>query len=117
MNALVNPYTASRLRKDFQGYSIWGRSGSGSQEDWELIHRWDKLDTPQDYADYNINSGFADFYRDFGGYLGIGTELPNKNAWNAPESEYNKFYRYDENYILKPNGSTFYGFPIYIPNW
>jgi len=115
MNALVNPYTASRLRKDFQGYSIWGRSGSGSQEDWELIHRWDKLDTPQDYADYNINSGFADFYRDFGGYLGIGTDLPNKNAWNAPESEYNKFYRYDENYILKPNGSTFYGFPIYNP--
>ncbi len=44
MNALVNPYTASRLRRDFQGYTLWGRSGSGSQEDWEMIKRWDKVD-------------------------------------------------------------------------
>jgi hypothetical protein len=34
-----------RLRHDFQGYSLWGRSGSGSQEDWVLIERWDKEDT------------------------------------------------------------------------
>ena len=29
MNATVNPYTAYRLRHDFQGYTLWGRSGSG----------------------------------------------------------------------------------------
>ncbi|HNQ42973.1 MAG TPA: hypothetical protein PKI59_01010, partial [Candidatus Cloacimonadota bacterium] len=29
MNALVNPWTAYRLRHDFQGYTTWGRSGSG----------------------------------------------------------------------------------------
>lgn len=116
MNALANPYTAYRLKHDFQGYSVWGRSGSGSQEDWELKRRYDKIDSPQDYADYNINSNNPGVFLDFGGYLGIGTELPNKNEWAQPDSIYNKFYRYDENYQLVPNGSTFYGFPLYNPD-
>lgn len=119
MNALANPFTAYRLRHDFQGYSIWGRSGSGNQEDWELVRRYDKVDTPQDYADYNINSNNPSVFLDFGGYLGIGTQLPNvsgRDGWDKPESEYNKFYRYDENYQFVPNGSTFYGFPIYNPD-
>ncbi len=115
MNALVNPYTASRLRHDFQGYSVWGRSGSGSQEDWEMIHRWDKVDTQRDHADYQVNSGDTAHFRDFGGYLGIGTDLPNKNAWDASVTEYNKFYRLDKNYRFAPNDSTFYGFPLYNP--
>ncbi|MDY0152067.1 MAG: hypothetical protein RBS43_07335, partial [Candidatus Cloacimonas sp.] len=123
MNALANPFTASRLRRDFQGYTIWGRSGSGSQEDWGMIHRWDKLDTPQDHADYAINSG-SPLFNDFGGYLGIGTDLPNASnnpdpalrGWQASPEEYAKFYRFDENYILVPNGSKFYGFPIYNPD-
>lgn len=124
MNALVNPYTGSRLRKDFQGYSVWGRSGSGSREDWEMVHRWDKLDTPQDYADYSVNSGNAELFRDFGGYLGLGTDLPNASdhpdpalrGWQASATEYAKFYAFDENYSLVPNGSKFYGFPLYNPD-
>jgi hypothetical protein len=65
-NALANPWTAYRLRHDFQGYSVWGRSGSGSQEDWEMINRWDKIDTPQDLADYSINADSVDLFLDFG---------------------------------------------------
>jgi hypothetical protein len=124
MNALVNPYTASRLRRDFQGYSIWGRSGSGNQEDWELVHRWDKVDTPQDHVDYVTNYNNPTVYRDFGGYLGLDTDLPNSSdnpdptlrGWQASPAEYAKFYRFDENYELVPNGSKFYGFPIYNPD-
>lgn len=116
MNALVNPFTAYRLRHDFQGYTVWGRSGSGSQEDWSMIDRWDKVDTAQDLADYSANYGYPDVFVDFGGYMGINKGLPNKNAWNAPLSEYNKFYCFDENYSLVPNGDTFYGWPIYEPN-
>ena len=116
MNALVNPYTASRLRRDFQGYTLWGRSGSGSQEDWEMIKRWDKVDTPRDHSDYTVNSNFDTLFVDFGGYLGIDTDLPNKNEWNVDVSEYHQFYCFDENYLLVPNGDTFYGWPIYEPN-
>jgi hypothetical protein len=80
-----------------------------------MVNRWDKVDTPQDGVDYIVNSHNAEYFRDYGGELGIGTDLPNKNAWNAP-AEYSKFYRYNENYILSPNGSTFYGYPIYNPD-
>ncbi|MDD4310528.1 MAG: hypothetical protein PHO32_09125, partial [Candidatus Cloacimonetes bacterium] len=124
MNALVNPYTASRLRRDFQGYTVWGRSGSGSQEDWEMVHRWDKIDTPQDYSDYVINNDNPTVFLDFGGYLGLNTNLPNasnnpdpdQRGWQASTDEYAQFYRYDEKYNLVPNGSVFYGFPIYNPS-
>ncbi|PKN79464.1 MAG: hypothetical protein CVU48_05315, partial [Candidatus Cloacimonetes bacterium HGW-Cloacimonetes-1] len=76
-NALVNPFTADRLRHDFQGYTVWGRTGSGSQEDWELIERWDKIETALDHADYNVNNGVPALAVDFGGYLGIEKGLPN----------------------------------------
>ncbi len=115
--ALVNPLTAWRLRHDFQGYSIWGRSGSGSQEDWELVERWDKIDTAVDNADYNVNSHVDSLFTNFGGYLGIGKGLPNRNAW-ANTADYTRFYRLDENYLPVPvtPGDIFWGFPIYHPD-
>ncbi|MBW6513473.1 MAG: hypothetical protein K0B87_01820 [Candidatus Syntrophosphaera sp.] len=117
MNAIVNPFTAYRLRHDFQGYSTWGRSGSGSAEDWTMMDRWDKVETAQDFADYvvNINSPHADsLFVDFGGYLGIDKGLPNKNAWNGT---YTDFTQLDEFYTYIPNfADTFYGWPIYDPS-
>jgi hypothetical protein len=119
MNAIVNPYTAHRLRHDFQGYSVWGRSGSGSQEDWQMIDRWDKVDTAQDHADYtvNINSIQADsMFVDFGGYLGIDKDLPNKNVW-TDTGQFTLFTRLNENYAYEANpAGTFYGMPIYDPS-
>ncbi|PKN73600.1 MAG: hypothetical protein CVU50_02475 [Candidatus Cloacimonetes bacterium HGW-Cloacimonetes-3] len=114
--ALVNPYTAYRLRHDFQGYTIWGRSGSGSREDWEMVNRWDKIETQQDKDDYNVNNNFPADYRNFGGYRGIDTDLPNKNAW-ANTSEYTDFYHYTDKYDLEQLTATdhFYGYPIYDP--
>ena len=115
-NATVNPFTANRLRHDFQGYSLWGRSGSGSQEDWVLIERWDKEDTYQDLEDYRVNiySPYADsLFVDYGGYLGIDKGLPNHNAW--PESsQYQDYTCLDINYAFAANpAESFYGFPIY----
>jgi len=95
-NATINPWTAYRLRHDFQGYALWGRSGSGSQEDWTLMERWDKYETDQDIADYNINSGSADFL-DFGGNLGIDTGLPNQHTATEADLAY---YRYNGDYDL-----------------
>ncbi|MDP8232243.1 MAG: hypothetical protein P9L91_06180, partial [Candidatus Zophobacter franzmannii] len=56
----LNPFTGDRLRHDFQGYTLWGRSGSGSQEDWELINRWDKIETQTDLTDYVTNQAEGD---------------------------------------------------------
>ncbi|NLO11836.1 MAG: hypothetical protein GX122_05360 [Candidatus Cloacimonetes bacterium] len=127
MNASVNPFTGYRLRHDFQGYTIWGRSGSGSQEDWSMLDRWDKKETAQDYLDYsvNINSPHADsLFLDYGGYLGIDKGLPNPNQW-PNRSQYKDFYRFNELYQLVPypayttdaeiENDPFYGFPIYNP--
>jgi hypothetical protein len=116
MNAAVNPYTADRLRHDFQGYSLWGRSGSGSQEDWEQMERWDKIDTAQDLVDYNVNFGDT-LYVDYGGYLGIDKGLPNPNAWTETD-QYANYYRFDDFYHLVPCAAneTFYGWPIYNHN-
>ncbi len=115
--ALVNPYTAYRLRHDFQGYSIWGRSGSGSREDWVMINRWDKKETDQDEDDYSVNNNFPAEFRNFGGYLGIDTGLPNKNAWQNT-SDYTRFYKYNEKYDLVQVAASddFYGYPIYDPD-
>lgn len=116
LNAMVNPYTGNRLRHDFQGYSLWGRSGSGSQEDWMLIERWDKRETPQDIVDYqvNISSPYADsLYVDYGGYLGVDKGLPNHNQWQQ-SNQYQDYTCLNENYAFGPNPSdSFYGFPIY----
>lgn len=113
MNATVNPYTAYRLRHDFQGYTLWGRSGSGSQEDWTLKERWDKKETLQDLLDYNVNANDS-LYVDYGGYTGIDKGLPNPGAWTET-SQYPNYYRFDESYHLIPclESDTFYGWPIY----
>ncbi len=113
MNATVNPYTAYRLRHDFQGYTLWGRSGSGSQEDWTMKERWDKVDTAQDLLDYNVNANDS-LYVDYGGYLGIEKGLPNPNEWNKTD-QYPHYYRYDDMYDLIPcsENEPFYGWPIY----
>ncbi len=66
LNAVINPWTGYRLRHDFEGYALWGRSGKGSQEFWVLQERWDKKKTPQDEQDFNVNLGSEEF-KDFGG--------------------------------------------------
>lgn len=124
--ALVNPFTGYRLRHDFQGYAVWGRSGSGSREDWELIRRWDKIDTQRDRADYwiNENAPYDSLNINYGGYTGIDTDLPNpsnhpdlnQRGWVASATEYAKFWQYDHNYQFKPNGDVFYGWPLYDPD-
>ncbi|MFA6909581.1 MAG: hypothetical protein WCQ59_00480 [Candidatus Cloacimonadaceae bacterium] len=125
-NALVNPFTGFRLRHDFQGYSLWGRSGSGSREDWEQIRRWDKVDTDLDEDDYDVNRYAANdsLRKDYGGYTGIDTGLPNPSdspvmsdrGWQASLEEYNKFTKYDQYYAFEPNGPIFYGWPLYDPD-
>ncbi len=117
MNARVNPYTAYRLRHDFQGYTAWGRRGSGSQEDWTMMERWDKVETAQDFLDFtvNINSPHADsLYVYFGGYLGVDKGMPNKNSWTG---DYSKFTILDDNFGFTQNPTDlFYGWPIYDPD-
>ncbi|MCD4796601.1 MAG: hypothetical protein K8R49_05470 [Candidatus Cloacimonetes bacterium] len=115
-NALVNPWTGDRLRHDFQGYALWGRSGSGSQEHWMLMGRWDKKETTQDEADYIVNLG-TDHYKYFGGsgsdwYKDNG--LPNP-AYNFATEEDTLYYHFDELYKLIPyeTGDEIYGNPLY----
>ncbi len=115
LNGKINPFTGYRLRHDFQGYTTWGRSGSGSQEDWEFIERWDKVDTSVDLSDYQTNFNSA-FYTDYGGYLGVDKGLPNPNLFTDP-TEKVKFYKYNEYYRLVPvqADDTFYGMPLFNP--
>jgi len=124
LNGRVNPYTGYRLRHDFQGYTTWGRTGSGSQEDWELVEKWDKIDTAVDWSDYATNSGTA-YFTDYGGYTGVDKGLPNPNdVALANEIGFNlatdktKFYKYNEYYSFVPvqTEDTFYGMPIYDPD-
>lgn len=110
-NALVNPITAYRLRHDFQGYSTWGKSGSGSQLDWEMINRWDQIESAQALADFEVIAGTPE-YVTFGGYLGIDTDLPNKNEW-ARTDQYSRFYQLNDFFEFVPEQDDFYGFPIY----
>jgi len=95
-NAYVNPWTGYRLRHDFQGYSLWGRSGNGSQEFWTQKGRWDKIDLDQDYEDYDVNAG-TDLFIDFGGDLGIDKDLPNTHY--IAEEDIN-YYHFNELYEL-----------------
>ncbi len=110
-NALVNPWTGYRLRHDFQGYSVWSRSASGSQEDWILEDEWDKKDTWQDREDYLVNSNTSYFYN-FGGELLIDEGLPNLHQ--AKEIDCN-YYHFDEMYNLVNYeiGDEIYGYPVY----
>ena len=120
-NAFVNPWTAYRLRHDFQGYTLWGRSGTGSQEYWQQIEKWDKIETDQDITDFRVNEGTS-VYTDFGaseGGLGIDKGLPNPHEITAADTNY---YHFDEMYnLIKYTSEDFnndvivYGYPIY--NW
>lgn len=115
--ATVNPFTAFRLRHDFQGYTLWGRSGSGSQEDWTMKKRWDKKETAQDLQDYQVNDGHPKFVN-YGGYLSVGTGLPNRNDWDVPVTEYTRFTKMADDYyhyIANPD-TAFYGYPLYNPD-
>jgi hypothetical protein len=128
LNGRVNPYTGYRLRHDFQGYSTWGRSGSGSQEDWELVEKWDKIDSPVDLADYQTNLT-STYYTNYGGYMGVDKGLPNLHNPDDPAhvagcpicqipAEKTKFYRFNDYYQLVPvqQDDDFYGLPIYNPD-
>jgi len=100
-NAIVNPWTAFRLRHDFQGYALYGRSGSGSQEDWVEKGKWDKYETVQDEEDYLVNFGDTVFV-DFQGELGIGTydqSLPNRRIITEEDENY---YHFSQQYALIP---------------
>lgn len=101
-NALINPWTAYRLRHDFQGYALYGRSGSGSQEDWVEKGKWDKYETEQDEDDYLVNANADTFFVDFQGEIGIGTEdrsLPNRRAIIEEDENY---YHLSQQYALIP---------------
>ncbi len=113
-NALVNPWTADRLRHDFQGYALWGRSGSGSQEHWMLQDRWDKKETPQDETDYIVNLG-SEHYKYFGG---SGSKWNKDKGLPEPSvaiEEDTLYYHFDELYELIPYevGDEIYGAPLY----
>jgi len=111
-NALVNPWTAYRLRHDFQGYTLWIRSGSGSQEDWSPVNRWDKVETQTDYVDYqsawNQSCGFVNL----GGEEGENRGLPDPRLATGEDLNY---YHYNELYELVPyaESETTYGNFIY----
>jgi len=114
-NAAINPFTAWRLRHDFQGYMVYHRSGNGQTNKWQLIEKWDKNETSQDQQDYIVNQGTPQFL-DYGGDLGIEKGLPNPTAITAENiAQYGQFYRYDQNYILQPFqiGDIMYGLPLY----
>ncbi len=111
-NATVNPWTAYRLRHDFQGYSLWGRSGSGSQEDWIKKQEWAKVDTEQDKLDYVVNIDQGEFYNDFGGNINNDNGLPDLNFATEDDTDYyhfNSFY----DLVQYEVGDTIYGKPIY----
>lgn len=111
--AIVNPWTAYRLRHDFQGYSLYGRSGSGLSRNWQLVEKWDKVDSEVDLHDYGV--GYipgTDFDSDFGGNLGIDKGLPNPKY----AEEYDKnYYKLNDYFILEPIevGDKIYGYPLY----
>ncbi|MDP8201776.1 MAG: hypothetical protein P9M11_06495 [Candidatus Tenebribacter burtonii] len=100
-NRLVNPWTAYRLRHDFQGYALYGRSGSGSQEDWVQKGKWDKYETDQDYEDFQVNAGDSLFIN-YEGELGIGNlsqSLPTKRIITEEDENY---FHLSEQYALIP---------------
>lgn len=112
-SAIVNPWTANRLRHDFQGYSLYGRSGTGLRDDWMLIERWDKVDTDQDHEDYDVAIiPEANLFFNYGGDTGIDKGLPNERI--ATEEDTN-FYYLDEMYQYSPieENQVIYGLHMY----
>jgi hypothetical protein len=118
-NALINPWTGFRLRHDFQGYALWGRSGSGSQEFWVLHERWDKKETEQDEIDYLVNEG-TEYFKYFDGSGTMWRQdkgLPNPGIVTDEDTLY---YHFGELYDLVPyeigDDGDIYGYPIYDAN-
>lgn len=117
--AIVNPYTAWRLRHDFQGYAVWQRERNGLTNQWRLVKRWDKKETDQDWADYNVNSNIPGRI-DFGGDTGIEYGLPNAVVVDSTNTEqWNKYYKdyyiLDDFYFTRriQDGDLVSGKPIY----
>lgn len=112
-NAIIDPITAARLRHDFQGFTLWSRSGTGLQDRWVMIDRWDKIDTAQDLADYDllINNPDAGFY-DFGGDIGNNTGLPQMHYATQEDLDY---YHQNDKYELEhyEMGDAVYGYPLH----
>ena len=113
-NALINPWTGFRLRHDFQGYALWGRSGSGSQEFWILQERWDKKETEQDEIDYLVNEG-TEYFKYFDGSGTMWRKdkgLPNPDIVSDEDTLY---YHFNNLYELATYtvGDTIYGYPLY----
>jgi hypothetical protein len=126
-NATVNPWTGFRLRHDFQGYALYGRSGSGNQEHWMHQERWDRIDTDQDFEDFLVNEGLfnpnapegedASYYVDYGiaDYQAtIDKGLPNPSMVEEG-SDWVHYYKFDDLYRLVPYevGDTVNGYPLY----
>lgn len=79
--------------------------------------RWDKKETAQDLQDYQVNDGHPKFVN-YGGYLSVGTGLPNRNDWDVPVTEYTRFTKMADDYyhyIANPD-TAFYGYPLYNPD-
>ena len=115
-NAIIGPERADRLRHDFQGYALWSKKGRGESEFWELNGRWDKVDTYQDYIDYDIvKDNPAANFTDFGGDLGIDKGLPNGRFADENDIVYK---HYNEMYELVnfEIGDKIYGYPLYDPD-
>ena len=115
INAIVRPDRAFRLRHDFQGYALYGRSGNGSSEYWQMMQKWDKIDSNQDLIDYSTctqtDSEGNEIYN-YGGYLGIDKGLPQGTIATEADTAY---YHFNDEYELVKYqvGDLIYGLPIY----
>ncbi|RLC48882.1 MAG: hypothetical protein DRH57_01375 [Candidatus Cloacimonadota bacterium] len=126
-NAIVPRDIADRLRHDFQGYTVWHASGSGEQDAYEMVARWDKIDTKQDLEDYDCcmyGSIPEDEWMDFGGQLGNDTGLPDSHRVKEKDIVYisdndtiywTDYYQLDDLYEIDSIavGDTIYGMPLY----
>jgi len=130
-NAKVNPWTAYRLRHDFQGYTLWKASNSGEQDAYMEWDRWDKVDTPQDMGDYDVcmNLPVDSMNVYYGGFLGINNGIPmeyivssdsTKNIIYTDEDAdstvyWTDYYHLDSLYsfIDITVGNKVYGIPLY----
>jgi len=126
--AKVNPYTAWRLKHDFQGYIVWGRSGRGDRDAWTSLFRCDKIESKVDFDDYEVNKHASDpaNYKYLGGDLGYDTGLPNETVirdttYIGVGGLFHGYYMQDVDYTLisirdrfeKDGTISVYGKPLY----
>jgi len=123
---LVPRETAYRLCHDFQGYTLWLASGWGEQDAYQLVERWDKIDTPQDHRDYNclLDHPEPENRVYFGGVLGIDAGLPQPHEVTSDDIIYTRsdttiywtdYFRLDSLYHFSPvvEDDIVYGIPLY----